>query len=203
MRTVNVVSTKGSLKQIQTNASVWSQLVKDFEEQGFSVDGLKAIVAETKNTLESGDAVLPTGNFTLFLSPINIKAGADSDNQYEFDYTLADVDDLSYTQLRAELKAIRTQASELEDDNVFGIIGNYTHDTVDQLREKLTEVYELFEEVEEEVVEVVAPSGVSVLNLASRVLEIEFQLGIVNDDNREAMEARYQASLEEVVNSII
>lgn len=202
MRTVNVVSTKGSLKQIQTNASVWSQLVKDFEDQGFSVDGLKAIVAETKNTLESGDAVLPTGNFTLFLSPINIKAGADSDNQYEFDYTLADVEELSYPQLRAELKAIRTQASELEDDNVFGIIGNYTHDTVDQLREKLTEVYELFEEVEE-VVEVVAPSGVSVLNLASRILEIEYQLGIVNDDNREAMEARYQASLEEVVNSII
>jgi len=202
MRTVNVVSTKGSLKQIQTNAFVWSQLVKDFEEQGFSVDGLKAIVAETKNTLESGDAVLPTGNFTLFLSPINTKAGADSDNQYEFDYTLEDVEDLSYTQLRAELKAIRTQASELEDDNVFGIIGNYTHDTVDQLREKLTEVYELFEEVEE-VVEVVAPSSVSVLNLTSRILEIEYQLGIVNDDNREAMEARYQASLEEVVNSII
>ena len=37
---------------------------------------MRIVVKETKQTLEFDDSVLPEGDFTLFVSPKNIKAGA-------------------------------------------------------------------------------------------------------------------------------
>lgn len=203
MRTVNIISTKGGIKQVETNASVWSQLVEELLAKGLDVSGLKAIVGETKHTLESGEAQLPSGNFSLWLSPINIKAGASEDNQYDFEYELEDVEDLSYLELRTELKSIRVQATELEDENVLSIIGNYTNDKVEKMKEKLTEVYQLFEEIEKEVAEEVSVNLESIPNLEERLLEIEFQLGIINDQNKEYINARHQEAMVAVLNGLI
>ena len=194
MKNVTIVTTKGRNQQLQTNASTWGQLLAELENTGLSVDGMKAIVGQTKVTLESTEAELPQTNFTLFLSPVKIKAGAD----YDLNFDAENIDDLSYTELRSELKSLRTQASESEDEELLSIIGNYTHDTVAQLREKLTEAYDFIGSEEPEAEELVVVDS----DLEARVFEIEYRLGILNSSNEERFTERSQAELDSVLATI-
>jgi hypothetical protein len=41
---------------------------------------VKAMVRETKNTLDNPEASLPEGEFTLFITPMNMKAGISANN---------------------------------------------------------------------------------------------------------------------------
>lgn len=195
MKNVTIVTTKGRNQQLQTNASTWGQLITELDNAGLSVDGMKAIIGQTKVTLESTEAELPQTNFTLFLSPVKIKAGA---NEYDLNFDASEVDDLSYTELRTELKSIRTQASEFEDEDLLDIIGNYTHDKVSQLRYKLAEVYEFIDSQESEVGERVVVDS----DLEARVFEIEYRLGILNPVNEERFNERSQEELNNVLATI-
>lgn len=195
MKNVTIVTTKGRNQQLQTNASTWGQLITELDNAGLSVDGMKAIIGQTKVTLESTEAELPQTNFTLFLSPVKIKAGA---NEYDLNFDASEVDDLSYTELRTELKSIRTQASEFEDEDLLDIIGNYTHDKVSQLRYKLAEVYEFIDSQEPEVAELVVVDS----DLEARVFEIEYRLGILNPVNEERFNERSQEELNNVLATI-
>lgn len=75
-RKVIVVSTKDNdRKEIMTDATTWSELKAQIEASGLSVGDMKATVRDTKATLEHNQAVLPTGEFTLFLTPGKVKSG--------------------------------------------------------------------------------------------------------------------------------
>lgn len=77
MRTVTVIGTTlSNPREYQTEATTWGQL-KDLISPDFgNVEGMKAVVKETRGNLERNDAVLPEEDFTLFLTPGKIKAGA-------------------------------------------------------------------------------------------------------------------------------
>jgi len=76
MRTITVIGTQRPPMEYQTEATTWGQL-KDLVQRDFgSLNGMIAIVKESRVNLESEDAVLPEGDTTLFLTQTKIKAGA-------------------------------------------------------------------------------------------------------------------------------
>jgi hypothetical protein len=73
---VTVFSTLGNnTHEISTNASTYGEFKKSLESRGVDYSGMKATVGETQVTLESPDAMLPEGDFTLFLMPMKVNSG--------------------------------------------------------------------------------------------------------------------------------
>lgn len=78
-RKIIVVSTtKTTPKVLYSEATNWRELQDSLGEFG-NVSSMRAVVKETKNDLTSPEAVLPEGDFTLFLTPKQIKAGFGTD----------------------------------------------------------------------------------------------------------------------------
>ncbi len=61
--------------EINTNATTWGELKEQIKAKGISTDNMKGIVRSTRVTLEATDAILPEGEFTLFLFTEKNKAG--------------------------------------------------------------------------------------------------------------------------------
>jgi len=77
MRTITVVATKnGKIKKYQSNASTWGEL-KTLIIDDYDLSNLKPTENINKTTLEHNDAILPDGDFRLFLRPAKTKSGAD------------------------------------------------------------------------------------------------------------------------------
>lgn len=78
MRKITVYQTANqSKREYTTAATTWSQIRAEMGD--FYRTGLKAIVMQTRATLEHDDAVLPTGDFTIMLTPMAVKSGAELD----------------------------------------------------------------------------------------------------------------------------
>jgi hypothetical protein len=77
VRNVTVISTQKNAPVVYpTPATTWGQL-RDLITRDFgNVGEMKAVIKETRNSLDVADAVLPEGNFTVFLTQTKIKAGA-------------------------------------------------------------------------------------------------------------------------------
>ena len=75
MRTIKVVQTAtASVKRFESEATTWGELAEQIKGE-YNLDKVKATVKETKGTLEHHDAVLPEGEFTIFLRAAKNKAG--------------------------------------------------------------------------------------------------------------------------------
>lgn len=76
-RTVKVKDTdRSGLLTFEVNATTFGELKTELSSS-ISFDNKRAIVRETRVTLDSSQAVLPEGSFTLYLMPEKSKAGAD------------------------------------------------------------------------------------------------------------------------------
>jgi len=77
MRKVMVFSTKSNTTTpVETSATTWGELSTYLTSKGlFNPSGMKAIVKETKATLELKDAGLPDGEFVLILIPTKNESG--------------------------------------------------------------------------------------------------------------------------------
>jgi hypothetical protein len=76
MKKVIIYSTGGQPGQvIETNAGTWAELQRELTTAGVRFSGMKAVIGENRNTLESAQAILPTSGFSLFLMPIKTKSG--------------------------------------------------------------------------------------------------------------------------------
>lgn len=68
-RKVTVVSTRDNgTKHINSAASTWGELKVDLESNDISTTDMKAMERISKVTYEKNDAVIPTGDFTVFLT---------------------------------------------------------------------------------------------------------------------------------------
>jgi ElaB/YqjD/DUF883 family membrane-anchored ribosome-binding protein len=160
MRKVTVVTTNNSQVnqfEVEAGVSTFSQLVTALPAVDFS--NKTVTVGKALYSLEHPDAVLPDGALKVFISPKDMKAAMSE-----------------YTDIRAALKQYRLEAVQNDDEDMLEIIGNYTHDTLDTMREKLNDVLaELQSRVE--VVNNVDTS------LTERLFEVEYALGIRNTYN--------------------
>ena len=75
MRTIKIVQTAtASVNRFESEATTWGELADQIKGE-YNLDKVKATVKETKGTLEHYDAVLPEGEFTIFLRAAKNKAG--------------------------------------------------------------------------------------------------------------------------------
>ena len=76
MRTIRVISTQSDRAQsVESAASTWGELQSALSGIISNVNDMKAIVRETRVSLESPEALLPEGNFTVILSMKKIASG--------------------------------------------------------------------------------------------------------------------------------
>ena len=75
MRTIKIVQTAtASVNRFDSEATTWGELTEQIKDD-YNLDKVKATVKETKGTLEHHDAILPEGEFTIFLRAAKNKAG--------------------------------------------------------------------------------------------------------------------------------
>jgi hypothetical protein len=115
MREIKIVTTKGVGGVITTDVTTWAELKPLVERNGQSLSNMQATENINKTTLENDAAVLPEGNFALFLRPIKTKAG------------------VSYaTMSRKELTSCLTAEQKEGLKNTYG--KNWTNCTTEDIR---------------------------------------------------------------------
>ncbi len=170
MRKVTVVTTNNSQVnqfEVEAGVSTFSQLVAALPAVDFS--NKTVTVGKALYSLEHADAVLPEGNLKVFISPKDMKAAM-----------------AEYHELRASLKQYRLDAVNNDDEEIIGIIGNYTHDSVDTLKIKLENVLQTIQSRAEYP---------CCANVEARLFEVEYALGIRNTSNATQFNERVLAEV--------
>lgn len=79
MRKVTIYSNKTrATQEINTNVSTWGEL-KSLINEDMMVSSARCMVKENRMTLESAQAVLPTGDFIVYVYPTKVKSGITED----------------------------------------------------------------------------------------------------------------------------
>lgn len=81
-REITVVSTQGGARVVlRSEATSWGQLKNEINREGsFNANDVKPLIRGTQQELNSDSDSLPTGDFTVFITPSKIKSGR-SNNQ--------------------------------------------------------------------------------------------------------------------------
>lgn len=123
--TVNVYSPQIGEKKVETSAKTWGELQNDLSSAGINISGMKSVIGETQLTLESGKAVLPEEDFTLFLMQKKTKSGSD------------DIASMGYRDLRSKIQTIVAEDGDHAKDH-FNKDRNYTTKSTADLRSLLS-----------------------------------------------------------------
>lgn len=75
-RSIKVYTTVGVSGTFETNVRTLGELKPILREQEIDYSGMKMLVGETKNELNVDDAILPEGDFKLYLVPQKTKSGS-------------------------------------------------------------------------------------------------------------------------------
>lgn len=126
MRTIRVISSQSDrAKSVESAATTWGQLQSDLSSHISDIGNMKAIVRETRVSLESPEAQLPEGNFTVILSMKKIASGSNDNGT-------------RYTD--SQIRELRTKLQNLFEDVLAGNVATNTtlsedeEDDLDQLR---------------------------------------------------------------------
>ena len=82
-RKIKIYTTNGMPGTIETNVSTLGELKPILRQREVNYDGMKLLVGETKNELSQDEAILPEGDFKLYLMPAKTKSGVDFDEMKE------------------------------------------------------------------------------------------------------------------------
>lgn len=75
-RKITVVTTRGQKKEIEYAGREWGGLKDVLRSEGYNLVQMKAVEGTYRTTLEHAKAIMPEGNFNLFLMPQRSKSGA-------------------------------------------------------------------------------------------------------------------------------
>lgn len=127
-KTVLVYTTtgQGNNKTFESVSETFGDLKRELSANGITHDNMKAVVGESRVTLESDLAQLPTTNFTLFLMPKKTKAGV----------TATEIDKMDFKQLREEMKKIFAENPSAKSHFIDGS-KNWTQLSLDKIKELL------------------------------------------------------------------
>jgi len=83
MRKITIVSTKIDGKtELNSGATTWGELQTELGANSIDSNNMKAMEKVSKVTYDSAAAVLPTGDFVLFLTPGKVKSGNEVTTHY-------------------------------------------------------------------------------------------------------------------------
>lgn len=174
MREIKVFSSKrNNLTEVKSDATTWGALSSQLMEEGYDLSGLVASENVNRCTLENEGAILPGGNFTLFLRQKDGKGGLGlsfselrnlAKENFEFKQYLVNNSDnwtqLSTTKLNAyydafcntpkvaETPVVREISDNMEyfKEDLADMIDEYEDTDVNEFVKLLKEVYNTFEE---------------------------------------------------------
>lgn len=120
-RKIKIYTTNGMPGTIETNVSTLGELKPILRQREVNYDGMKLLVGETKNELSEDEAVLPEGDFKLYLMPAKTKSGVDFEEMEEaieriedkLDMILSKLDSKSYT--ASSVSVSQTSSLSAED----------------------------------------------------------------------------------------
>jgi hypothetical protein len=107
-RVIKIFSTN-IRKVINSAAQTWGELQSDLRREGVSYSSMKAISSVDKISFEHPDATLPSGEFTLYLTPMKTKSGL-------ADYLKTQLQELVY-----DLNEVTRKASNILDEMDSGV----------------------------------------------------------------------------------
>lgn len=144
MRKLTIYSTVGNdMKEVFVQSTLWGDLQGELAGKGINVNGMKAIIGDSQVTLESNQAVLPEGEFILFLMPGKVKSGViwsiGNEDEEEEGYP---EDDTPKGQIKAKILSIGNDINEL-----YVMVDNLTDSNdpaVQQLQQKAAEIKKNF-----------------------------------------------------------
>ena len=82
-RNIKIYTTNGMPGTVETNVSTVAELKALLRQREINYDGRKRLVGETRNELSLDEAILPEGDFKLYLMPAKTKSGVDFDGNVE------------------------------------------------------------------------------------------------------------------------
>jgi len=74
--TVYTTLTNNSV-EFESTGTTWKEVQREMVDLRINYSGMKAVIGESRLTLESEKAVVPQEGFTLYLMPVKTKSGAD------------------------------------------------------------------------------------------------------------------------------
>lgn len=76
-RIITIVSPQGDVRvELNSSANTWNELKSEINANGtFNANESTAMIRGIRESLTNGSTVLPTGEFTVFLTPSKIKSG--------------------------------------------------------------------------------------------------------------------------------
>lgn len=120
MRKVRIYSTTGQTNlQLEFQGTTFRELKELMSQNRVTYSGMKCVVGETKLTVEHDQALLPDGDFTLFIMPVKTKSGA-----------------LSRSEAYAQIKSLIERDGD-RARNHFNADKNYTNKGTDLLNSLL------------------------------------------------------------------
>lgn len=81
MRKIKIFTTTGIPGVIETDVTTFEGLKPLLLEQNINLESTKVLVGETKLELSENEAILPDGDFKLFIVPVKTKSGWDENEE--------------------------------------------------------------------------------------------------------------------------
>jgi|266.fasta.fasta_contig_31_3864775_length_736_multi_4_in_0_out_0_2 hypothetical protein len=98
MRIIKIYTTAGSGGELHTDVTTFGALKSLLtSEKGINTSSMKCLVGETKNELSVDDAILPEGNFKLYIVPQQTKSGSSEDIIESIREKIEEIEDLLET----------------------------------------------------------------------------------------------------------
>jgi len=91
-RKIKVITTVGISGVIETNVSNLGELKPLLSQREINYEGMKLLIGETKNELSEDVALLPEGDFKLYMVPARTKSGGIDDNLDDIYNNLESID---------------------------------------------------------------------------------------------------------------
>ena len=179
MRKIRVISTNSGVKNFEAENELTLQgLIRFFDMNDISYQGMKIMVVQTKTTLEHQEAIVPDGDITISLSQANIKAGS-----------------LSYNEMKVFVKERRRQAEITKDRQTLELIGDYTRLTTDAMTRLYQDLVSSYVVVAQNGLVVDSQDGLQTLvdkvnKLSGRVASLEMRVAEL-DDSIEELEEKH------------
>lgn len=83
MRKIKIFTTTGIPGVIETDVTTFEGLKPLLLEQNINLESTKVLVGETKLELSENEAILPDGDFKLFIVPVKTKSGWNDEDEDE------------------------------------------------------------------------------------------------------------------------
>lgn len=91
-RIITVVSTRGENKKIPFDGNKWADLKTVLQNEGYELNNMKCVESIKKTTLEHPEAIVPDGNFRLFMMPMESKSGVELKRKEAYDFIKAAIE---------------------------------------------------------------------------------------------------------------